>query len=424
MFKLANIVAFSVSMLGLGNAEALSPGNLAHGSGQCDLAGKPFCDAAMSIPSGWQGPIFRLSQSYPQSHARENYPWLRIDPRIKPLEYITAALQYFYEGNVHPKDEESFDPLKNPVRRWYHAPWQSVGMNGREFVHGLTRERSSRPGELHPNQKKIWNNYAVGFYNAPGGVTIGKVWANPANPNPSAARFPEGTVSVKLLFTTATAQDVPYLAGAPEWTAYIFADPNAQNPTPTSPKSLQKVRLLQIDIAIRDFRVDNTTGWVFGTFVYGGGPGGTAGIGWGNIRPIGAMWGNDPGYSGTGALKETFLNPDVRMPHVGYKGRLNGPVDNPNSSCLSCHSTAQSPSGVMIPPQGGNPALWFRNIPSGQPFDAGGISLDYSLQLSVGINNFKASASMLKPQSKSQLLNLRREMYRDSRPPRDGGSFH
>jgi hypothetical protein len=31
---------------------------------------------------------------------------------------------------------------------------------------------------------------------------------------------------------------------------------------------------------------------------------------------------------------------------------------------------------------------WFRNIRSGQPFDPGQISLDYSLQLAQGIENF------------------------------------
>jgi hypothetical protein len=37
--------------------------------------------------------------------------------------------------------------------------------------------------------------------------------------------------------------------------------------------------------------------------------------------------------------------------HLGWLGRLNGPVDNPQSACLSCHGTAQSPVvSPMVPP--------------------------------------------------------------------------
>ena len=61
----------------------------------------------------------------------------------------------------------------------------------------------SLPGELAPQQKKKWNNYAVGFYNAPGGLVIGKVWTDHGKPNPAASLFPNGTVAAKLLFTTA-----------------------------------------------------------------------------------------------------------------------------------------------------------------------------------------------------------------------------
>jgi len=47
----------------------------------------------------------------------------------------------------------------------------------------MTRERVSRPFELDPRQSHSWNNYAVGFYNAAGGLIIGRVWADHMNPN-------------------------------------------------------------------------------------------------------------------------------------------------------------------------------------------------------------------------------------------------
>ena len=394
-------------------------------SSTCDQPQTPFCDALMQPPPGWSGHVFRLSQNFPGSPPNDAQPWLAFDPRTRPNEYLRAALAYFYEGNIRQETEASFDPVLNTVRGWYNAPWQDVGLNGREFVHGLTRERVSRPGELSPTQTHMWNNYAVGFYNSPGATTIGTVWANHGNPNPTLAHFPDGTVAAKLLFTTAPVQEVPYLQGAPQWNAYVYANLNDPNPNPSSTRAIVPVRLLQIDIAVKDPRVASQTGWVFGTFVYGGGPGGSLGSGWANVSPVGVMWGNDPGYGGAGPLTETWLNPAVHMPHVGYEGRLNGPVDNKASSCLSCHSTAELPEATMIPPAGSDPSLWFRNIPSGVAFDSGHTSTDYSLQLSVGITNFLAQQSLRHaPTASARSLILQRIHQREARPPRDGGIIH
>jgi len=77
---------------------------------------------------------------------------------------------------------------------------------------------------------------------------------------------------------------------------------------------------------------------------------------------------------------------------LGWLGRGNGPVDNPVSSCLSCHSTAQIPaSSGMFPGASLSDTAklrWFRNLASGESFDAGTKTLDFSLQLGVGIQNF------------------------------------
>jgi hypothetical protein len=390
----------------------------------CNTASTPFCDALMKPPAGWNGPVFKLSQDYPANPGNEPQPWKQFKPDSQPEQFLAAVLNYFFEGNIRPNVEASFDTALNTVRKWYHTPWQDFGANGREFIHGLTRERSSRARELHSNQSQLWTNYAVGFYNAPGAFAIGRVWANHDAPNPSLSNMPEGTVAAKLLFTTAPVNEVPYLQGAPEWTGYIYTDVHNDRPEVTSPRSLLKLRLLQIDLAVKDSRVASTTGWVFGTYVYGGGIDGPSGQGWQNVRPVGLMWGNDPNYSSTWTLTETRINPAVRLPHHGYQGRLNGPVDNPISSCLSCHATAQKPPGVMIPPAGTNPARWFQNYKSGQPFDAGGISTDYSLQLSVGIANFEASKALRLAPSPTAARQFRERLNRYSVPPRDGGFIH
>ena len=59
------------------------------------------------------------------------------------------------------------------------------------------------------------------MYNAPGGYVIGQVWKDHNSPDPTAANFPDGTVSCKLLFTTATAAQVPYLKNAFQWQADV-----------------------------------------------------------------------------------------------------------------------------------------------------------------------------------------------------------
>jgi hypothetical protein len=362
-----------------------------------------FPDAHDAPPPGWTGPVFKLSQDYPTtSPATGTQPWKAFNFKTQSVQYLNAVLAYALEGNV----EVDFVVQNNAVRKWYHAPWLHFGNNGREFIRGMTRERSSRPKELHPNQTMMWSNWAVGFYNAPGGFVIGQVWADPNTPDPSLARFPEGTVAFKLLFTQAPVSQVPYLANDFEWLADI-------NRVGTTGKQPERLRLLQIDVAVRDKDANSTTGWVFGTFIYDGNTPGTTP--WQRLVPIGLMFGNDPTkVLNNSPLVQTVLNPSLNIPqHLGFKKRLNGPVDNPVSSCLSCHSTAQvsfdpsKPTRSGIPPANPTNAdlkLYFRNIKAGVPFDAGYASLDYSLQLQVGIANLIRAGQFQPPGPQSAVM--------------------
>src|SRR5438067_2003952 len=108
-----------------------------------------FPNAHEPPPSGWTGPVFKLSQNYPTSApAPETYPWKSIDYATQPEAYIRAVYQYALEGHTT-TDWHGYD---NAVRKWYHAPWMRYGPSGREFIRGMTRERNSRPGELAPTQ--------------------------------------------------------------------------------------------------------------------------------------------------------------------------------------------------------------------------------------------------------------------------------
>src|SRR6185312_17078464 len=95
--------------------------------------------------------------------------------------------------------------------------------------------------------------------------------------------------------------------------------------------------------------------------------------------------------------------------HMGCQGRLAGPVDNPQSSCMSCHASAYaakpgalSVMGQNVPPSFGfdglctaysvDNAAYFQTTRPPQSFPNGkfphAMSLDTSLQLEVAMQQF------------------------------------
>jgi hypothetical protein len=90
----------------------------------------------------------------------------------------------------------------------------------------------------------------------------------------------------------------------------------------------------------------------------------------------------------------------TRTPPYGRLDRLNGPVDNPLSSCLSCHAREVAPyvPSKAFPrneAEADDPANNFftntaaNSLYAGAP--AGAHPLDYSLQLPVGVANFPST---------------------------------
>jgi hypothetical protein len=386
----------------------------------------------MPSPSEYSGRVFRLSDKYPkgkpnQDLAVENI--LSIDFKTDWRKYLEAVREYVFEGNVSKDYESSFYLEDNKVRSWFHVPWQHWGPNGREGYHGLTHEGPVLEQMLAPKQTTASYAYAVGFYNDLGGYTIGKVWEDDV-PNYDFLNyedFPEGTIVAKILFVPFEEDVVPYLSNPLSWTGYIYDRDNPRSmhylDTACQSRSATNMQLIQMDIMVKDARADLTGGWVFGNFAYNGLLDNDNR--WYNLAPVGIMWGNDPEERKSTNnpkplktiinpnLKETIINPNNKeLPpmHLGWGSRLSGPVDNPNSSCMSCHSTAQYPvvSAIMpfIPPKPIIPIpdtgsiandawmKWFRNVPCGTPFDPGkAVSFDYSLQLVQSVQNYIEFAS-------------------------------
>lgn len=397
---------------------------------------------------------FRLSQDYPVRYEdNEKFPWENVDFRHEPMEYLRVVLKYCLEG----MEEAKFVAQDNKVRPWYHTPWQhddgqpANGQNangspgrlraGREYRHGLTKEKDAGPGDLHPKQDKPAQAWAVGFYNQRAGYTFGRVFRTASGyPDPSQAIFPPQSVSFKLLFTDATEEKIPFLKESLKWEANIYESTNPPRNGQKIPRLNRDMRLLQIDVAIKDPRVASSTGWVFGTFVYDGGASGATPFD--RMAPVGLSWGDDAQAKPVGPkvsdgafvnerLRETKINaallerPGVDyqksalLRHTGLDGRLNGPVDNAGSSCISCHGRA----GIWVPIWGeghfnekfGTPMpfiagsvrkasdfriaefdQWFAPVAPGanlRTVTSNGkkdtyMTTDYSLQIAFGIRNF------------------------------------
>ncbi|WP_299631784.1 hypothetical protein [uncultured Roseobacter sp.] len=362
-------------------------------------------------PSDPNTTTFELSLDYPAAGSELDSFSTETDFRSDWMGYLNEVLAYAFEGNL----ENDFVVQDNSIRSWFHTPWLHAGHSGREYVHGLTRERSSRPNELQNGVDAFFQNWGVGFYNEAAAGTLGAIWTDFCNPSVDALAdvdFPEGSVSFKVLFTAASEAEIDALEGAPTWTAHIHTQgPPCRREDPC-PREERTVTLLQIDVAIKDRRATDT-GWVFGTFVYDKRLSHLAP--WERLVPISIGWGNDPEVEPEEPLFENIINEDFdgvffgwdARPHMGWNGRANGPVDNPISSCVSCHGTAQFPRSDtfanILPSRltltdSEIRRVYFQNIRGGSLFDPDvvprppfqsdlvvPVALDYSLQTQLGL---------------------------------------
>ncbi len=347
--------------------------------------------------------VFQLSQNYGAARrdTNEKFAWKQIvrqpeEFKTKWKEYLLAVLDYAYTGNL----ETNWTVQENRQRKWFHAPWMHAGATGREFMRGLTVERRSCTkelveGKICDDDKLPIENWAVSVYNEPGAFYINQIWTEMLRRKPNPANFPsggfpEGTVAVKLLFTQA---ETDFLRNSINWKADIY---RGKMPP-------QTMRLLQVDVSVRDDV--SPTGWVFGTFLYHDdaleisygvelSPDQKA---WLRVVPLGLMFGNE--------TAESFLNRGVPVPqHFGCGERLNGPVDNPKSSCLACHALAEVPQdlnfnklNLTYPPMSCDAVtdgFWFKYVNPRSDReeertisapDQKTVSLDFSLQLREGI---------------------------------------
>lgn len=411
-----------------------------------------FRNAVNPLPPGWSGPVFELNHAYPSDDPgtcpKSICTWLDVDVdfsvdftvalpdwyRGQWAEYIKRIMDYVKQGqDSQLSNEVGIRVEVDGEPRWFHVPWMAYDpTQGREFVHGTTNERTAHLtdfiGDGKPNQHGIagsveacekefphgFEAWAVGVYNKWGGYAIGQAFPPSGQPEvgeymgspmPKGLPFPEGTVVAKFLTTNAPVSCVPYLEGSPEWQVNRH-EKNFKGEYLCSRK-VQTTRLIQVDVAVVDLRAP--TRWVYGTFAYSADAKGDTV--WDHLIPVGVQWGSDPWtfpavpQAESTPARQSVLNPDIGIfEHEGCQRRLAGPVDNPESSCMSCHGSSfaapdRKPSimGINVPPTFGFDGFctqysldnvnYFQNLIAPQGYHGGqfpdALSLDSSLQLAV-----------------------------------------
>jgi hypothetical protein len=390
------------------------PSNAGNFVAQCRGKFADFIVPRAALPATSSGPMFTpnlIESATSTGVPTGTRPWQNFDPRIpaERLNYTLALRNYAFASapvrsltpqlpaSAYTVSAGGTVPANQKSQRWFPAPRMIYGGANepgvRESAFGMTLERTVPVPEL-ANNTKPFKNYAVAYYDAVGSQAYRAVWKT-TTPGQDVADLTKTKLAhrsfvYKLLYSAAEPGDFPDdpLAGS----LTVAIRPNAE----TQPRP---VRLLQIDIAVRDNRA-GATGWYFATYVYDKNASGTSV--WKKMVPLGLMWGNDPlGLP----LTQTWINPAApayARNHLGVDQRLNGPVDNPNSACMSCHATAQAPRVAFMYPRSGCNAspfreAWFRNLPGATAFgrfseQAGNcvttpppatlVAADYSLQLS------------------------------------------
>jgi hypothetical protein len=410
-----------------------------------------FRDSVDTPPAGWNGPRFKLNHDYPKQMPVCEAPWLKRRVSFSDANatwndwrgYVQDVVDYVKRGqDQNLPDQTGWKTAVNGRPLWFHVPWMAYdGQRGREFVHGLTNELSTALSTFHSGRGSgkerlsrallstgrdvdpLFETWSVGMYNPCGAWSLGQVFPTSGAPAvhtdhgrtlANGLPFPEGTVVIKLLNTTADAASVPYLRNSTEWQAngHVQLGPDKYS---TCDRRVRKVHLIQIDLAVVDER--SPTRWVYSTLAYNGNLSGKTVLD--RMEPLGVQWGSDPhtfpavSRAQSKPPYQTVLAPVSIPEHYGCEKRLAGTVDQANSSCVSCHMGAYAApppylniQSVTIPAIFSFPgmcttynpdnAAYFSNYRYPQPYPsaespapfAGVIPLDSSLQLAVAFAQY------------------------------------
>jgi hypothetical protein len=384
-------------------------------------------------------PRFQLKSDYPlkpdfltSSPPEPNMVVLRgadaLAAKRASQEWLEAMQSYIYEdmnsqntSNANANfrlADTAHESASVSSKRWYHMPWlHTPGAlaakpgRGRDGIWGLTREldmltTSEANWPLITSSACMGTNWGIGFFNEPGGYAIGQVFPKGDLTFPEKGVFPKGTVSFKILFTSVTPSALPALEGA--WTIEALVNgKGACGKASNSAREITPLRHIQMDVMMK--WGDGPSDWIFGNYVFNKARKGDY---WQGMEPLGVQF---------GVKQEQTIVTSPTFSANGFRGRLNGPADNPKASCFSCHARAQwpEPSFALLPFAPRNDAdtvnicvlhEWGGEGPgkcracgaSGclaegkEPVFPGAVSLDYSLQFGLALRNREHAFSLAK----------------------------
>lgn len=399
---------------------------------------QPFASNNGQIPpaSAYNGPLFALSYDYPATAPVPAMPW-RSAIQNGPITTANAgayaqALKAAVGADMQVLLQD-YGHWNAAQRGWYNEPWLA---SEREAIHGMYVGSSSLDTSLFAatGLSKPLTTYVLTYYNQTAAPTLARVWGKTAmqpNLTPKSTQFAEGAIIVKAAFITAGPNIWPVMQGSQVWPLYITVDATTGQ---LNQPAVVPTYLMQFDIIVKDSVSAPKTGWVFSTLVYdqrvAPGPNGI----WDQMVVLGAQWGNDPQANDPNnpqpVLVENWNNPAAPAyggATFGWGERLSGPNDGAmndisyvdangqrqfshnakDSSCMSCHSSAQwnvqtrsmpsfllplttaqpNPSGAGAPyldsPAPGSVLWmkWFQNRQGDQPMDAGSVATDFDMVL-------------------------------------------
>lgn len=317
-------------------------------------------------------------------------PWLGLDLTNKEDAWKLAirVQKYVYEGWFDNADPQNTDNhfQKNGLRSWCSTPWlNTILEKGRDAVHGLTKEFPLSPEAIenyYPGiniKKYAKTSWGTAFFNKPNCDMYGQIFGTPNAPkdpskNLNAIRtLADGAVSFKLLFSTVSPDEYAPFAGAYLWNAHVSSQSTPPQVKKAKPRQMQVMPHLQMDVAIKDTRLkglkkgqkaqsdEDVIPWIMLTYYFDpsyNSEEANALLGQvknlpeqlKKMRPMGIQYGLDRGQSvvfekavnNHEVNDQEFLEqfPPTHNFSANLGERLNGPADNPKSSCLGCHALA------------------------------------------------------------------------------------
>ena len=392
-------------------------------------------NGAVPPQSEYSGPLFTLNHAWPAKPLPPlvNAPWRAAIHNGKITTKNAAAYAAALKDAVSKNARNlimHYDTWDAAKAGWYNEPWLG---SQREAIRG-TYEAGAFGPAIFPDTglRAEFNTHVLTYYDARSAYTLRKFWGAASmkpNLNTQSAQFPEGSIIVKaaVFASTDPAQKLNWwdaMNGAQVWDMYLNVGSGDSPPPQVWPGYVA-----QFDIIVKDSKSAPKTGWVFMTLVYDSAAPGDV---WDKMVPLGVQWGNDPQAKKAGMpLVENWNNPSAPLystETLGWGGRLTGPNDGgrndiaingevmknaPDSSCMSCHSTAQwnvklhkmvtfllpsfataAPPGFQLCGDDGKPSpdgnyicspapgsaawmKWFQNRLGTQPMDAGSFATDF-----------------------------------------------